>query len=74
MSKEKTKIKPESYTMNVSSAHSTQNDKKITIDDSRFNWDVNALQIPTPRRFSNKKKLYPSGSGSTVPLNLSLYK
>ena len=43
------------------------------IDDSRFNWSINELQMPAPRKFQNITKLYPSGGGSTIPLDLSLY-
>lgn len=45
---------------------------KVTVDDSRFSWG-NAGQLPKPRAFSNKTKLYPSGRGSSVPLDLALY-
>lgn len=46
---------------------------KIMIDDSRFNWSINESQMPAPRKFQNITKLYPSGGGSTIPLDLSLY-
>lgn len=46
--------------------------KRIEIDDLRFKW-VNALLLPQPRRFEGRQKLYPSGRGSLVPLDLSLY-
>ncbi|CAI4035241.1 hypothetical protein SMKI_12G3890 [Saccharomyces mikatae IFO 1815] len=45
--------------------------EKIIIDDSRFKW-TNVSQIPKPRPFQNKTKLYPSGKGSSVPLDLTL--
>lgn len=48
------------------------NSGKVVIDDSRFKW-ANAPQIPTPRNFQGKVKLYPSGKGYSVPLNLSLF-
>ena len=48
------------------------NSGKITIDDSRFKWS-NLDQIPKPRPFQGKIKLYPSGKGSSVPLDLSLF-
>lgn len=48
------------------------NSGKVIIDDSRFKW-ANAPQIPTPRNFQGKIKLYPSGKGYSVPLNLSLF-
>ncbi|AGO10490.1 AaceriABR038Cp [[Ashbya] aceris (nom. inval.)] len=44
----------------------------ICIDDTRFKFS-NAGGIPKPRVFQNKTKLYPSGRGSSVPLDLSLY-
>lgn len=49
---------------------------KVVIEDinNRFNF-VNANSLPNPRRFgeTTEKKLYPSGRGSSVPLDLSLY-
>ncbi|QLQ81582.1 hypothetical protein HG537_0F03430 [Torulaspora globosa] len=48
------------------------NSGKIVIDDSRFKW-ANASQIPRPRPYQNRTKLYPSGKGSSVPLDLSLF-
>lgn len=46
--------------------------EKIVIDDSRFKW-TNVSQMPKPRPFQNKTKLYPSGKGSSVPLDLTLF-
>ena len=45
---------------------------RLQINDSRFKW-MNASQIPKPPMFQGKTKLYPSGKGSSVPLNLSQY-
>ncbi|AET41622.1 uncharacterized protein Ecym_8346 [Eremothecium cymbalariae DBVPG len=45
---------------------------RINIDDSRFKF-VNSNDLPKPRVFQGKQKLYPSGRGSSVPLDLSLY-
>lgn len=45
---------------------------RLVIDDSRFKFR-NAGDIPRPRKFEGKQKLYPSGRGSSVPLNLSLF-
>ncbi|KAJ1542092.1 Vrp1p [Saccharomyces cerevisiae] len=46
--------------------------ERIVIDDSRFKW-TNVSQMPKPRPFQNKTKLYPSGKGSSVPLDLTLF-
>ncbi|GCF01055.1 hypothetical protein ZYGM_000387 [Zygosaccharomyces mellis] len=45
---------------------------RLQINDSRFKW-INSSQIPKPPMFQGKTKLYPSGKGSSVPLNLSQY-
>lgn len=45
---------------------------KVTVDDSRFKW-TNANQLPKPRPFQGKTKLYPSGKGTSVPLDISSY-
>ena len=46
--------------------------ERIVIDDSRFKWTT-VSQMPKPRPFQNKTKLYPSGKGSSVPLDLTLF-
>lgn len=46
--------------------------EKIQIDDSRFAFN-GKNNLPKPRRFSGKVKLYPSGRGSSVPLDLALF-
>ncbi|CAI4046870.1 hypothetical protein SKDZ_12G3640 [Saccharomyces kudriavzevii ZP591] len=62
------------YTINGSSfTHGAKpGNEKILIDDSRFKW-TNVTQMPKPRPFQNKTKLYPSGKGSSVPLDLTLF-
>lgn len=51
-------------------------EKRITIDDKRFKFQEKN-DIPEPRQFPvghfNTVRLYPSGRGATVPLNMSLY-
>lgn len=47
--------------------------EKIQIDDSRFAFN-GKNNLPKPRRFSGKVKLYPSGRGSSVPLDLALFR
>lgn len=46
--------------------------EKIVIEDKRFKF-ANSKSLPQPRRFEGLEKLYPSGRGSSVPLNLSQY-
>lgn len=46
--------------------------ERIKIDDHRFVFNGKD-NLPKPRRFSHKVKLYPSGRGSSVPLDLALY-
>ncbi|CAI1624739.1 hypothetical protein SEUBUCD646_0L03810 [Saccharomyces eubayanus] len=61
------------YTINGSNFNGAQSGhEKIVIDDSRFKW-TNASQMPRPRPFQAKTKLYPSGKGSSVPLDLTLF-
>ncbi|CAI4048194.1 hypothetical protein SUVZ_12G3630 [Saccharomyces uvarum] len=61
------------YTINGSSSNGAQlGHEKIVTDDSRFKW-TNVSQIPRPRPFQAKTKLYPSGKGSSVPLDLTLF-
>ena len=57
---------------NTSSVNGNGSATKLVIDDSRFKFR-NAPDIPKPRKFEGKEKLYPSGRGSSVPLNLSLF-
>ncbi|OWB80252.1 hypothetical protein B5S32_g4513 [[Candida] boidinii] len=69
------KINAAAYTISGSSAtasNATNSTSKITIDDSKYAYS-NADSIPRPRKFEGNTKLYPSGRGSSVPLNLSLY-
>ncbi|ODQ65955.1 hypothetical protein NADFUDRAFT_51229 [Nadsonia fulvescens var. elongata DSM 6958] len=42
------------------------------IDDSRFKFK-NKTELPKPRHFEGNEKLYPSGRGSSVPVNFALY-
>lgn len=61
------------YTINGSSSNGAQSGhEKIVTDDSRFKW-TNVSQMPRPRPFQAKTKLYPSGKGSSVPLDLTLF-
>ncbi|CAI8508651.1 unnamed protein product [Hanseniaspora opuntiae] len=47
--------------------------KDVSIPEStRFKW-LTKDEVPIPRPFMGKTKLYPSGRGSSVPLNLKLY-
>ena len=41
-------------------------------ENSRFKW-LTKDEMPLPRPFARKTKLYPSGRGSSVPLNLKIY-
>ncbi|GMM41300.1 Vrp1 protein [Hanseniaspora uvarum] len=41
-------------------------------ENSRFKW-LTKDEMPLPRPFTRKTKLYPSGRGSSVPLNLKIY-
>jgi WAS/WASL-interacting protein len=34
---------------------------------------VNQTNLPKPRAFKGDEKLYPSGRGSSIPLNLALF-
>lgn len=65
------KISALAYTINTQQRNGSAQPEKIVIDDSRFKFS-NANSIPKPRRFEGKQKLYPSGRGSSVPLNLSI--
>ena len=69
------KISALAYT--ITPGHSTKSESaKTVIEDTqkRFKF-VNANALPHPRRFGDdaKEKLYPSGRGLSVPLDLSLY-
>lgn len=70
------KISALAYTINPRNAsNGDSKPEKLVIDDKRFKF-VNANALPNPRRFGErgeKEKLYPSGRGSSVPLDLSLY-
>ncbi|CCE85613.1 Piso0_005227 [Millerozyma farinosa CBS 7064] len=70
------KISASSYTIDhLKRNGSSKGGSKIAIDDKekRFKF-VNATSLPNPRRFGEGSvKLYPSGRGSSVPLNLTLY-
>ena len=66
-------INPRNGTGNTHGADSKA--EKLVIEDRRFKF-VNANALPNPRRFGEKgqtQKLYPSGRGSSVPLDLSLF-
>ena len=65
------KISALAYTINGHS-NSSSSGQKVVIDDKRFKF-VNANALPNPRRYEGAKKLYPSGRGSSIPLDLSLY-
>ncbi|CUM66748.1 uncharacterized protein PRCAT00004429001 [Priceomyces carsonii] len=67
------------YTINPSSQKNgeSNNTSKVVIEDKekRFKF-TNASSLPNPRRFGEhgeQTKLYPSGRGSSVPLNLTLF-
>lgn len=65
------------YTIDTSAIHKasngqSQNSSRIEIDDSRFSFS-NKDSLPKPRKFEGKEKLYPSGRGSSVPLNLAAF-
>lgn len=74
------KISALAYTINTSqnrNGKAGSSSSKIVIEDTgkRFIF-INASSIPHPRRFGENgdhTKLYPSGRGSSVPLDLSLY-
>ncbi|CAX43996.1 actin-binding protein, putative [Candida dubliniensis CD36] len=70
------KISASAYTINPRNAsNGDSKPEKLVIDDKRFKF-VNANALPNPRRFGDrgeKEKLYPSGRGSSVPLDLSLF-
>ncbi|XBW38250.1 hypothetical protein QEN19_003839 [Hanseniaspora menglaensis] len=61
-----------------SSTYTNRAGQMITIKDvqipdtNRFKFN-SQHELPIPRPFQNKTKLYPSGRGSSVPLNLKLY-
>lgn len=67
------KISALAYTINTHQKNGADSKpQKIVIDDSRYKF-VNADSLPHPRRFEGKQKLYPSGRGSSVPLDLSIF-
>ena len=69
-------IKADSYVLSVTngSVSTGRGSHVLEIDDSRFNFSINASQLPAPRKFQKQKHLYPGGTGSTVPLDLSQFK
>ena len=69
-------IKADSYVLSVTngSVSTGRGSHVLEIDDSRFNFSINASQIPAPRKFQKTKHLYPGGTGSTVPLDLSQFR
>lgn len=67
------KISALAYTINTHQRNGTDSKpQKIVIDDLRFRF-VNQDALPHPRRFEGKQKLYPSGRGLSVPLDLTLF-
>lgn len=73
------KIDPSAYTIGSSNkpssgsmAENGPKNSRIVIDDSWLKFN-NENDIPKPRPFINKTKLYPSGRGSSVPLNLASF-
>lgn len=71
------KISALAYTITTKHGGSkSENSARITIKDSRFKFS-NSNDLPQPRKFGDGgkgPKLYPSGRGSSVPLNLELFK
>ncbi|SGZ53515.1 CIC11C00000001421 [Sungouiella intermedia] len=67
------KISALAYTINTHQRNGADSKpQKIVIDDLRYKF-ANADTLPHPRRFEGKQKLYPSGRGSSVPLDLSIF-
>lgn len=65
------KISALDYTINTQQRNGSSSER-LVIEDTRFKW-VNSDALPNPRRFERKEKLYPSGRGSSVPLDLLLF-
>lgn len=51
---------------------SSNHAEKFVITNARFKF-ANKNEIPKPRKFSGAAKLYPSGRGTSVPLNLTWF-
>ncbi|KND98272.2 vrp1 verprolin-related protein [Candidozyma auris] len=66
------KISASDYTINTHHRNGSSGNQRLVIEDTRFKF-INSDALPNPRRFENKEKLYPSGRGSSVPLDLSLF-
>lgn len=67
------KISALDYTINTHQRNGADGGgQKTVIEDTRFKF-INSDALPNPRRFESKEKLYPSGRGSSVPLDLLLY-
>lgn len=66
------KISALAYTINTQHRNGDSKPQKLVIEDTRFKF-TNASSLPNPRRFEGLQKLYPSGRGSSVPLDLSLF-
>lgn len=54
----------------TSNASSTKASGSLKIENPRFKFE-NQIDIPKPHKYEGRIKLYPSGRGSSMPLNLS---
>lgn len=62
-------IDASAYTIGASHNDSAAS-SRLVINDSRFSFTTRK-ELPTPRKFTGYTKLYPSGRGSSVPLNFA---